>query len=239
MRREKYQRIEGAFSYVLKETLKEPAWRALSHGARSLYVHLKANYIQHVGNAVYLSAREAAKELGGSKNRIGTWFDELEHYGFIVQIMPAYLGVEGKGKAAHWRLTEVHYLGQPATKDYRNWNGERFHKQKPPSHYKRKNRLQFKKQKPVPTVGDTVSPPSGTPLSPPSGTGRPEPVPTVRDIKTTPDCPHRQGHNLVAIPIPLTAEPEPAAKLDPAEQQIIEAKKQRQASQARYDRERS
>src|SRR5262249_16073103 len=141
------------------------------------------------------------EQMGVSKNASRVWFDELRFYGFIVQITPAYLGVEGKGKSAHWRLTEVHYLGQPATKDYRKWDGEIFHRQRPPSYYKRKGRLQFKKkQNPVPTVRDTVSPPSGTPLSPPSGTGHREPVPTVEDIAPPPDCPHRQGHNLVAIP---------------------------------------
>jgi len=154
-RREKSHRIEGPFSYVLKTTLNEQAWRALSLGAKALYVHLKARYIQHVGNAVYLSKRTAAEELGSSKNYIPRWFRELEYYGFIVKVSDHALGVEGKGKAARWRLTECWYGEEPPTRDFQNWGGEKYHEQKPLSYYKRK------KRNPGPQLGAIERQPDG------------------------------------------------------------------------------
>ena len=62
------------------------------------------------------------------------WFAELQHYGFIVLATPAYLGVDGKGKAPHWRLTELGTtskasadgLFEPPTNDFHKWNGIKF-----------------------------------------------------------------------------------------------------------------
>jgi hypothetical protein len=50
------------------------------------------------------------------------------------------LGVNGKGKAPHWRLTEVGYMHEPPTKDFLKWDGEMFHEQKSPEYYKRQER---------------------------------------------------------------------------------------------------
>jgi hypothetical protein len=166
-------RIGGPFVPMLKSTMKEPAWIALSHGARSLYVALKSRYNSTLGNAVYLSVRTAAKEIGSNKNYLTRWFRELEYYGFIVMVSPGHLGVEGRGKAPHWRLTEEWYLGEPPTRDYQRWGGEKFHEQKSPRYYSRK------KQNPVPQIGDSVSPKQGTVASPKKGT---PPVPTVPQL---------------------------------------------------------
>jgi protein ImuB len=38
---------------------------------------------------------------------------EIQHYGFGVITSGACLGVDGKGKAPHWRLTEVGYMADP------------------------------------------------------------------------------------------------------------------------------
>jgi hypothetical protein len=149
-------RISGPFVPMLKSTLKESAWIALSHGARSLYVALKSRYNSTLGNAVYLSARIASREIGSNKDYVTRWFRELQYYGFIVLITPGHLGVEGRGKAPHWRLTEEWYLGEPPTRDYQRWNGEKFHEQKSPKYYLRK------KQNPVPQTGDSVSLKLGT-----------------------------------------------------------------------------
>ena len=43
---------------------------------------------------------------------------------------PGCLGLEGKGKAPRWRLTEAPYLGEPATKDFLRWRGVKFRDQK-------------------------------------------------------------------------------------------------------------
>jgi hypothetical protein len=149
-------RISGPFVPMIKATIKEPAWIALSHGARSLYVALKCHYNSTIGNAVYRSARICAKEIGSNKDYVTRWFRELQFYGFIVMVSPGHLGVDGRGKAPHWRLTEEWYHDEPPTRDYQRWNGEKFHEQKSPKYYLRK------KQNPVPQTGDGVSPKLGT-----------------------------------------------------------------------------
>jgi len=116
------------FVPLLSQTLDTSAWRAMSHGARSLYVALKRRYRndRHNNGRIYLSQRQAAQELGSHHNEIARWFRELHHYGFIVMMTPAYLGVEGKGKAPHWRLTELGYMKDPPTRNFLQWNGEPF-----------------------------------------------------------------------------------------------------------------
>jgi hypothetical protein len=141
-------RIVGPFVPMIKDTMKQPAWIALSHGARSLYVALKGRYNSKLGNAVYLSARVAAKEIGSNKDYVTRWFRELQFYGFTELVTPGHLGVEGRGKAPHWRLTEEWFAGEPPTRDYQRWKGEKFHEQKSPKYYLRKT------QNPVPQTGD-------------------------------------------------------------------------------------
>jgi hypothetical protein len=58
------------------------------------------------------------------------WFRELQHYGFIVMVTPGVLGVEGKGKAPRWRLTELGYMREPPTHDFRRWMGTNSKRQK-------------------------------------------------------------------------------------------------------------
>src|SRR6266852_2564731 len=94
------------FVMLHHNVLDAPAWRATSHGARSLYVALKRRWFHTRKNLVYLSVRSAAKELGSDTHQISRWFAELVYYGFIVMERPGYLGVSGKGKAPHYRLTE-------------------------------------------------------------------------------------------------------------------------------------
>ena len=75
---------------------------------------------------LYLSYRMAAKEIGSHPGQIARWYEELQYYGFIVMTTPGSLGVEGKGKAPHWRLTELGYLGEFPTRDYEKWDGKSF-----------------------------------------------------------------------------------------------------------------
>jgi hypothetical protein len=63
----------------------------------------------------------------------------------------ACLGVEGKGKAPHFRLTEDFQIGQPPTRDFQRWDGTVF-----------RNR---RKQNPAPKRSDSVSPKVGTLLN--------------------------------------------------------------------------
>jgi hypothetical protein len=116
------------FVPLLKETMQSDAWKAMSHGARSLYVALKARYSQNVHNngRIYLPQRIAAEEIGSHTNQITRWFRELQHYGLIVMTDPGCLGVDGKGRAPRWRLTELGFMKDPPTRDFLRWDGKRF-----------------------------------------------------------------------------------------------------------------
>ena len=65
---------------------------------------------------LFLAQRTASKELRSHHNQIARWYRELQHFGFIVMIMPGFLGVEGMGQAPRWRLTELGYMREPPTK---------------------------------------------------------------------------------------------------------------------------
>jgi hypothetical protein len=83
---------------------------------------------------------------------VARWFAELEFYGFIVKTTGSYLGVDGKGLAPHYRLTECFCDGKAATRDYERWDGTLF----VDPGYKKLGR---KKQNPVPPpTGDTLYP---------------------------------------------------------------------------------
>ena len=109
-------------------TIDSRAWKALSHGARSLYVALRRRYsLQFRNNGhIYLSQRAAEEEIGSHHNEIARWFRELQFYGFIVMTKGGSLGVEGKGKAPHWRLTELGYMTDLPTRDFERWRGAKF-----------------------------------------------------------------------------------------------------------------
>jgi hypothetical protein len=111
------------FVPLLKETLDAPAWKAMSHGARALYVALKRRYNRefHNNGKIYLAQRKAAEEIGSHTNQVSRWFRELQHYGFAVMMAGGCLGVDGKGQAPRWRLTELGYMKDPPTRDFMRW----------------------------------------------------------------------------------------------------------------------
>ena len=123
------------FVMLSKEMLDSAAWRATSHGARSLYVSLKRRYNHdfHNNGRIYVSQRQAVAETGSSFNQVVRWFRELQHYGFIEMKAQGSLGFDGRGKATKWRLTEVAYMRGTSsagmedlpTKDFLRWNGVR------------------------------------------------------------------------------------------------------------------
>jgi hypothetical protein len=157
-------RIKGPFVALLKDTLKTPAWKALSYGARSLYVVLKWRYNNNTTNAVFVSTRVAAQELGAGRDNVRHWFRELEFYGFIVKVRLAHHGVNGHGKAPHWRLTEESYLQKEPTRDFLRWDGNRINKTR---NARRRHRLDtlLKNRIRGPGVRSSVVPASG-PLVP-------------------------------------------------------------------------
>ena len=139
-KKDKGRSIRGPFVPLLKDTLASPAWRQMEPSSRLIYIALKGRYgIEQRNNGrLYLSVRMAAKEVGISTNTAMRGFHELIHYGFIVMIERGSLGVDGKGKAPHWRLTELGYMTDPPTNDFQRWDGTAFRYQK--------------KQKPVATT---------------------------------------------------------------------------------------
>jgi hypothetical protein len=156
-------RIEGPFVALLKDTIKTEAWKALSHGARSLYVALRSRYNPTTQNAVYVSTRVAKGELGRHSNlhSVRLWFRELQHYGFIVEVSPAHHGVNGHGKAPHYRLTEAWYLGKAPTRDFLAWEGSPFTEKR-----KRSTPLFTAKNRIRGDHGVTTLAPRGEPLVP-------------------------------------------------------------------------
>ena len=124
---------------LLTATLDSPAWKAMSMGARGLYIALKRR-VPKGRNQAFLSQRDAAKELGLTRTPTRYHFDELQHYGFIVMVDAGCLGVNGKGKAPRWRLTELGVtrkasagdLFEPPTNDFLKWNGTRLRRPSPP-----------------------------------------------------------------------------------------------------------
>jgi hypothetical protein len=134
-------RIEGLFVPLLVDTMKSKAWRTMSPYACKLYIALKARYGFKLKNngRIYLSARTAAEETGLNRKTVARAFHELVHYGFIVMTEPGCLGVNGRGKAPHWRLTELSYMTDPPTRNFQHWDGTVFQYQK--------------KQNPVPSEG--------------------------------------------------------------------------------------
>ena len=129
-RNNKEGRHEHPYVAIYRFMMRTPAWQALSVGARAAFFILKSNYNTKAQNSVYLPARRGAKELNANKDTVRKWMRELEHYGFIIMVEGAHLGVQGTGKAARYRLTDSKYAGKSATYDFQNWDGVLFDQQK-------------------------------------------------------------------------------------------------------------
>src|SRR5262249_54245393 len=69
------------------------------------------------------SCRDGAKLLRTRKNNISSWFNELEHYGFVVKVRDAHQAGLGEGECAHYRLTDRYFHGNPPTRDFEKWDG--------------------------------------------------------------------------------------------------------------------
>lgn len=147
------------FLPLLVDMLDAPATKALSHGAFRLYVALKRECNPHTperrNGRVYLSQRRAHQEIRSKREQIARWYRELQFYGFIVMTERGCLGLDGKGKAPRWRLTELGYMNDLPTKDFLRWRGTKFRDQKI--------------QKPGPENGATLDPKAGPLVDPKTG----------------------------------------------------------------------
>jgi hypothetical protein len=145
----------------------------MSHGAKYLYLALKRR-ASYAGNRAYLSYRLARQELRAGPQKIKEWYAELQHYGFIELAQHHCLGVDGRGKAPHWRLTEkgqAGAAGELPSKEFLRWDGVLFD----PKPYRRATSWGWGKlQNPVSHVANTplrtsVTPPLAASVTPAQG----------------------------------------------------------------------
>lgn len=120
MARKDFKRGGERFVKLPNSLLLELRRLKVSGGARSLHVELIARFTGANNGRLYLPHREAADLLDVSRNTAAKYFTELERAGFIVQTVAAQLGVEGRGRAAQWRLTHLPHDARPPSMDYRN-----------------------------------------------------------------------------------------------------------------------
>jgi hypothetical protein len=116
------------FIPLIKATMATPAWRAMSLGARMLYVELRGHLSNDFSNngRVFLSDRDAAEDLGVTPGTVVRYYAEIEHYGFLRKTSGGFLGSDGRGIAAHYRFTEFAHGTHPPTRDFEKWDGELF-----------------------------------------------------------------------------------------------------------------
>ena len=132
------QRKNQRFVQLHFDLLDAPAWLAMGLAARCTYVALKRQFNGKNNGEVFLSHRDAAVGLSLARTTIARAFLELEYYGFIVMTSPGRLGLDGKGRAPHWRLTEIDTADAPATMDFKSWDKTPF--KPPPRPTKKKKR---------------------------------------------------------------------------------------------------
>jgi hypothetical protein len=166
------------FTSLFRHTTKSKAWAASSVGARATFFDLQENYNTNRQNTVFLSARTGSKKLNAHKDTVTKWLRELEHYGFIVLMRGAHLGVHGSGKAAHYRLTDRPYGGKAPTYNFQNWDGVLFdHKKQNPV---RLGRTPRPKKPDIRTEAGMVESSQKRPTEP--DIGKPPNRPTGQDI---------------------------------------------------------
>lgn len=181
--------IDGPFSPQMENTSKTDAWKAMSAHARVIYTtslrsRFRGNCDQNNNGKIHPSSRQIADETGFNQKTAARGLREIEHYGFTVETNPAHLGVDGKGKAAHLRLTELPCSGDAPTRDYLSWNGTLF------DDGRKKNQPQ--KNKTLNRRAVHPEPPRGSPYEPPNGSySTKNPTPST----PTPNCEQDQQSN--------------------------------------------
>lgn len=112
---------------LIRTTLEEPAWRALSTSAQALYPHLKLQWRGPDNNnngKIRFSVRQAAKSLGVGRDTAARAFRDLQSKGFIIVTEPARLGLSGEAKSPAFEITELKTLALDqidGRKLYKEW----------------------------------------------------------------------------------------------------------------------
>ena len=100
---------------------RSPAFRSLSGPAVKLFIELRCRFDGENNGKLHLSYREAAKLLGLGKATINRAFDELQDRGFLRKTRQ---GARQCRLASEWMTTDQPAKeGEPATNDWRRWQG--------------------------------------------------------------------------------------------------------------------
>jgi hypothetical protein len=126
--RKDLKKLRTTFTPLYTDATKKcRAWYAMDARARALIVEMKLLYNRETESAIGMSSRQAAKLLNTSDHHIAVrMLKQAVHYGFLVKTADGFLGINGKGIAAQYRLTDEPYLGRPATLDFKRWDGTLF-----------------------------------------------------------------------------------------------------------------
>src|SRR5215467_13356087 len=102
------KKLRGPFTPLYHDATKKcPAWYAMDPRARALVIEIKLRFDRAAETAVGMSVRQAAKLLNTADFHIAIrMLKQAVHYGFLVKITDGYLGPNGKGVAAQYRLTD-------------------------------------------------------------------------------------------------------------------------------------
>jgi hypothetical protein len=141
----------GPYVTLREYMLRSPAWRSLDCVDRCLYVETVRRWRGPDTNngKIPYGAREAAKDLGVSKNTANRSFWKLQDRGFLIEAQRSGFNMKGR-TATEWLLTEFpdDRAGKlvPATKDFMRW--------KPPTDAPEKSEHS--------PISDRISPTTGT-----------------------------------------------------------------------------
>lgn len=134
-RERKNEAREEQFAKWVRAQCALPSWKALSFPAREAYHHLKIRClgdtaqknrkVTNNNGSIFRSPRVLAEDMGCSAKTAMAALADLQAKGWIICTVPPELGMSGKGKTAHFRLTMMptgEGRGfQPATREAERW----------------------------------------------------------------------------------------------------------------------
>lgn len=111
---------------MLRHSMQEPAWAALSTTAQAAYPWLKLEWKGPDANnngRISLSCRQLGLRMGIGRDTAAEAMRDLQRKGWIAQTSPGCLGVEGAAKSPTYELTEIKMPGADGDgrKLYREW----------------------------------------------------------------------------------------------------------------------
>lgn len=111
-------------TYLQRDILDTPAWRALSPKAQMLHIWLRLEWKGKTFNnngKIRLSCRQAAARIGISVNTAMTAFHELQAKGFIIVTRLGALGVDGEARGPTYELTDLDLPGKAPKALFTRW----------------------------------------------------------------------------------------------------------------------